>query len=272
MRDRLENCRRWFDVYTAGFLTGDAQQDLPLQVKIEHTFEVQANMARLAASLRMDSDDQALAELMGLLHDVGRFRQYREYGTFRDALSVNHARLGLRELGRHRVLCGLHRQARREAAFAIAHHNAMALPPHPNPRCTSFARMLRDADKLDIWRVFGTYYDGGQSLNATVDLDLPDTPGYSPAVLDRLRQGRMARLKDVRNRNDFKLLQVAWIYDLNLPAAFRSLLRQGYLAALAATLPPDPALTQAVQQAFDYAADRAQAPLPAATTTSRDRV
>ena len=269
MRDRLENCRRWFDAYTAGFLTGDTQRDLPLQVKIEHTFEVQANMARLAASLRMNPDDQVMAELMGLLHDVGRFRQYREYGTFRDALSVNHARLGLGELGRHRVLCGLHRQARREVAFAIAHHNAMSLPPQPDPRRTRFACMLRDADKLDIWRVFGTYYEGGQSLNATVDLDLPDTPGYSPAVLDRLRQGRMARLKDVRNRNDFKLLQVAWIYDLNLPAAFGRLLRQGHLAALAATLPCDPALTQAVQRAFDYAAERARAPFPAAAAASR---
>jgi hypothetical protein len=259
MRLRLEPYRRWFDDYTAGFLTGDPDRDLPLRVKIAHTHEVMANMALLAASVGMDDQDRILAELMGLLHDVGRFRQYREYGTFRDGISVNHARVSVREVGRHRVLGGLPPRARGELVFAVVHHNALALPERPDPRRTGFARMLRDADKLDIWRVFGTCSSGQRALNATVDLDLAESPGYSPAVLERLRRGRMARLSDVRNRTDFKLLQVAWIYDLNLPAAFGLMLEQGHLAAISATLPQDPPLQAAVDRAFAYAAVRAAA-------------
>ncbi len=257
MRAHLQRCQQWFDGYTRGFLTGVPEHDLPLAVKIEHTAAVQANMARLAAAMGLGPDDRAMAELMGLLHDVGRFRQYDQYRTFRDGISVNHALLGLREIGRNRVLEGIARPLRREICFAIAHHNAFAPPAHPDPRRNLFVRMLRDADKLDIWRVFKTYYCDGRRLNATVDLDLQDTPGYTPAALDTLRQGRMVSLRDVRNRNDFKLLQIAWIYDLNLTPSFRLMLDQGHLKALAQTLPPDPELRGAIDRALDYARRRA---------------
>jgi putative nucleotidyltransferase with HDIG domain len=257
MGTHLIRCRQWFDGYTRGFLTGDDALDLPLQVKIEHTAEVQANMARLATALDGSAEDRVLAEMAGLLHDVGRFPQYRRYHTFRDSASVNHARLGLQEIGRHRVLDGLPTAARRELAFAIAHHNAFVLPPHPDRRRVLLARMLRDADKLDIWRVFKTYYCDGRRLNATLDLDLADTPGYTPAALESLRRGRMVRLADVHNRNDFKLLQIAWIHDLNLAPSFALMRDQGHLAALAGTLPRDPALCRVVEDILDYAAARA---------------
>jgi hypothetical protein len=257
MRTHLIRCQNWFDAYTRGFLTGDDALDLPLKVKIEHTAAVQANMARLAAALNNSTDERVLAELAGLLHDVGRFPQYKQYHTFRDSVSVNHARLGLQEIARHRVLHGMPPAARRELAFAIAHHNAFVLPPHPDKRRTLLARMLRDADKVDIWRVFKTYYCDGRRLNATVDLDLAETPGYTPAALESLRQGRMVRLADVYNRNDFKLLQIAWIYDLNLAPAFALMHDQGHLEALAGTLPPDPGLRRVVEDTLGYAAARA---------------
>lgn len=253
----LIRCRDWFDAYTRGFLTGEDALDLPLRVKIEHTAAVRANMARLASALNRSPEDRTLAELAGLLHDVGRFPQYRQYHTFRDSVSVDHARLGLREIGRHRVLHGMPAATRRELAFAIAHHNAFVLPPHPDQRRTLLARMLRDADKLDIWRVFKAYYVDGRRLNATVDLHLADTPGFTPAALESLRQGRMVRLADVHNRNDFKLLQIAWIYDLNLAPAFALMLDQGHLEALARTLPPDPAVRRVVEDTLGHAAARA---------------
>jgi hypothetical protein len=67
----------------------------------------------------------------------------------------------------------------------------------------------------------------------------------------------MVRLADVHNRNDFKLLQIAWIHDLNLAPSFALMRDQGHLAALAGTLPRDPALCRVVEDILDYAAARA---------------
>ena len=49
---------------------------------------------KIAASLGMAEDERDLAWFTGLLHDVGRFEQLRNYGTFIDAESIDHAVYG----------------------------------------------------------------------------------------------------------------------------------------------------------------------------------
>ena len=43
-----------------------------------------------------------IAEAVALLHDVGRFEQYKRYGTFNDRKSVNHAALGVEIMKKNR--------------------------------------------------------------------------------------------------------------------------------------------------------------------------
>ena len=43
----------------------------------------------------MSKEDIDLAWLTGLLHDIGRFEQVRRYGTFNDAKSIDHGKLGV---------------------------------------------------------------------------------------------------------------------------------------------------------------------------------
>ena len=55
------------------------------------------NLSRLKRRhLQLSLHDVQLAEIMGLFHDVGRFRQYSIYKTFNDAQSEDHADLGLK--------------------------------------------------------------------------------------------------------------------------------------------------------------------------------
>ena len=65
-----------------------------------------------------------LAEAIALLHDIGRFMQYRKYRTFFDRISENHARLGIRELVRTLALSCLESQDRRILTRAVSFHNA----------------------------------------------------------------------------------------------------------------------------------------------------
>jgi putative nucleotidyltransferase with HDIG domain len=39
-----------------------------------------------------------LAETIALFHDIGRFEQFKTYGTFDDRASENHATIGLKVL------------------------------------------------------------------------------------------------------------------------------------------------------------------------------
>jgi len=49
--------------------------------------------------------------------------------------------------------------------------------------------------------------------------------------------------------NDFKLLQISWIYDLNFRSTYSLLKQRGHIPALAATIPPDDDAAQALAQA-----------------------
>ena len=53
--------------------------------------------------------------------------------------------------------------------------------------------------------------------------------------------------------NDFKLLLISWAFDLNFKASFRMIRKQGYLQALAATLPDMPETRRAVMVAVSHA-------------------
>ncbi len=65
--------------------------DIKIKLKIEHTYRVAEISSRIGASIGADAD---FAWLLGLLHDIGRFEQVRKFGTFKDAVSVDHAELG----------------------------------------------------------------------------------------------------------------------------------------------------------------------------------
>lgn len=252
-RPHLDQLSAWFSAYCSSF-PGDAGGDpRPYRVKEEHTRRVRQNSVLIADSLGLDPDRTAIAEAVALFHDLGRFPQFRDHGTFRDSISVNHAALGAALLLEKGVLAALPQEQQRIITRAVALHNVLALPDGLDEEALLFTRVIRDADKLDIWRVFIEHYRLPASRRTdAVILGLPDAPGYTPAVLERLRRGEMVRHDMISSQNDFTLLQLSWIYDLNFPGSFRILDERGYVDDLSLTLPKDDAVARAVEGAKEY--------------------
>lgn len=75
-----------------------------VRLKIEHTYRVSGLCEKIAGSLGLSEEDVDLAWLLGILHDVGRFEQLRQYGTFIDAQSINHALFGTEILFKQRKI------------------------------------------------------------------------------------------------------------------------------------------------------------------------
>jgi HD domain len=232
----------WFTTFCESYTKNATGDDLRnYLLKQEHTHRVRQAALAIATEQGCNSADLLLAESIGLLHDVGRFPQYREFRTFRDADSVNHAARSVRVMVENRLLAGLAQEDRQLIIKSVALHNVYLIPEQLSPRELCFLRLIRDADKLDIWQVFLEYYDLPHDQRASaVGLGFPDVPGCSPRVLETLRQGRMINLTTVNSLNDFKLLQLSWIFDLNFATTRRLFVERNYLARFAATLPDDP--------------------------------
>lgn len=244
----LTRLRHWFDRYCRTFYVVDAEAQRNIVLKEEHTHRVCANMELLVESLGLEEGSRRLAMAVALFHDVGRFEQYRRYGTFSDAASVNHAALGARVLTEERVLDPLPAADQSLIIRAVALHNAFTLPADLDGTTDLHLRLIRDADKLDIWRVFLDYYRAPEEERASaVSLGFADRPECSAPVLDSLREGKMVNLSQLATLNDFKLLQLSWVHDLNFPASFRLAREQGYLAGIVATLPPIPEVREAAE-------------------------
>ena len=247
----LRSLQQWFKRYVATFQDMDQEGLRNIQLKQDHTLHVVACMEALAAGEGLNEAETLIASAVALLHDVGRFPQYRQWRTFRDSESDNHARLSIEVIRSEGLLVQLSTEEQLLIEEAVRFHNMLALPERSASPTDRYIRLIRDADKLDIWRVFIEYYQLPEAERASaVGLGLPDLPEVSPACLDALASGGIVRLDQARVLNDFKLLQISWVYDLNFVTTKRLLRERNYLPQLAATLPDIPQLHKAVARAI----------------------
>lgn len=222
-----------FQEYVRRFSSDDPAVQENIDLKAEHTRRVCEAVRDIGSSLDLSEDDLCLAEAAGLLHDIGRFVQYSRYRTFSDHRSENHALLGVEVIEADRFLEGLESSAAHIVLRAVECHNRAALPAGEEERCLFFLKLLRDADKVDIWRVVTEYYqNSGARRNRSIELDLPDIEKISDKVYEDLIEGRPARMADLRTLNDFKLLQIGWIYDVNFHRTFRIVRERKYLETI----------------------------------------
>jgi len=256
-RQELDNLKQWFSDYCRTFHTSNAEDQQNITLKQEHTLRVCDNMAEIARDLSLDEGRSMLAEAVALFHDVGRFPQYLKYHTFRDSVSVNHAALGARVLIENNVLGNALKREQDLIIRAVTLHNVFAVPEGLDRDALLFLKMIRDADKLDIWRVSLEYYTQSEAERASaVGLDLPDTDSYSPEVLESLRRTEMVQMSALKTLNDFKLLQLAWIFDLNFASSLRIVAERRTIERMAALLPDADEIRNAVDFVRDYVAGR----------------
>ena len=198
--DDSARLRHWFSSYVSGFYTGDAELDRVYALKETHTARVCMTIRRLGKALKLSAGELLLAEAAGRLHDVGRFPQYSRYRTFRDRDSEDHGRLGLRVINRHELLATLRPAERHQIAKAVAYHNAADLPPMADAAAIFLLKLLRDADKLDIWKVVINHFNGrGRTPKAVTEFELSGDGLCSPAVLAALRGGRVVPIDAIRS-------------------------------------------------------------------------
>jgi HD domain len=244
---QLDELHHWFEKYVQTYNDIDEDGFRNILLKVEHTHKVCGIMALLAAGEGLTAEEARIGSAVALLHDVGRFPQFRRWRTFRDSDSDNHARLGIEVLREQGVLDRLPETERLIIEEAVRFHNLLALPLRFQSPTALYIRLIRDADKLDIWRVFLDYFRLPENLRpSAVTLGFPDLPRVTPACVSELTAGRVIRLEEVRTLNDFKLLQISWVYDLNFRSSYRLLQQRGLIPALAATIPLDEPAAQAI--------------------------
>ena len=234
----LPKLKAWFEDYIRQFSSEDPIVQKSMNLKAEHTRRVCDVIMDIGGTLDLSMDDLCMAKACGLLHDIGRFQQYIRYRTFSDYKSEDHAALGVEVIKANRVLNGLTPAIADIIVRVVRYHNRALLPVGEGNRCLFFLKLLRDADKVDIWRVLTDYYqNAGETRNPTIEMELPDIDQVSDPVYEALMNGKIAQVADLRTLNDFKLFQIGWIYDVNFPRTFQIVREKVYLELIRDALP-----------------------------------
>lgn len=228
-------------------------------LKVAHTKRVLGIAAEISQSEGFAPELDAAARLSALMHDVGRFPQYKQYRTFRDADSANHAGLSVQHALRHKLLADVPVPLRRLVLGAVYLHNKRTLPSLASASLDTVARAIRDSDKLDIYSVMLAHFSEDKPKHPEVALHVQHVPeAFSQKTVDCLRRREAGDYKDVVYVNDFKLMAVGWLYDLNFRSSVAMLARRGYIDALFATLPKAPAIDELRHQIDSDLAQRLQ--------------
>ena len=254
--DLAAHRQRFLD-YTASF--DDVPDAAPLRLKVEHTFKVFEHACRIIGSL--GREDAALKEkvqdaelcrasvLAALYHDCGRFPQFKQYRTFLDAKSVNHAVLSFQTMRDQGFLQEESPRVRALAQCAVLLHNKHTLPAMLDADARFVTDVVRDADKLDIFRIMVSYLTSALPEKDAVLLHVKDDPeSWSPKVAEDVLAGRIANYSDLRYVNDFRLLLGTWMHELRFAATKRELAESGLMAEVIAQLPKAEGLRPAVDK------------------------
>lgn len=236
-RDELKLLKNRFADYVSAFISEDGILNPVLQLKLEHSEIVAREAYELSSDLHWAASDRLLASALGLFHDIGRFSQFSQFGTFSDAASVDHGKQGRKvavESGLFSVLADFESDV---LLNGIAHHNKREVPKGLPVKNLHFLSLIRDCDKLDIYRIVlaSVKKDGFKDLSVMLpDVKLDRVVGYQ--MVEEFRRGRSCSFSCVETLGDFLLMQLSWIYDMSYEPTLRKVVDRGILNDLLANI------------------------------------
>lgn len=250
--------RNWFTDYTKSFYSANEEDLKNITLKVVHTHNVCENILRIAKVSSLNSNQARIAETVALFHDIGRFSQYAKYKTFRDADSINHGLLGSRILIEGKVLRNLPEKEQQLITEAVRFHNTFAIP-RISDDVILFLKLIRDADKVDIYRVFIEYYASPKEDRASATaFGVPDGPEYSEVMLSCIMSRKVASYSNIKTENDFKLMKLSWVFDMHFRESIRLLHEKNYVRMIADELPRTKEIFEAVEVVNRYISERLQ--------------
>lgn len=201
--------RREFDRYLDLF----CREDEKIKLKMIHTEGVIRCSREIGERMGLESEDLELAQLIALLHDIGRFEQVRRFDSFEPGV-MDHAAYGAELLfGEQKMIRKFVKEDTWDELIcqAIVRHSDYELGDSMDPRALLHARLIRDADKLDNCRV---------KLEEPIEVLLRCTAeevgqqDISPEVWKECQARTSVHLEKRKTKMDYWVSYVAYFFDI----------------------------------------------------------
>ena len=208
----IEKLRILYDGYVDGYRGADGKLPDMMQLKRIHTAFVVKNAELIADGEGFDDLERETALAAALLHDTGRYEQLLRYNTFKDSESVDHAVFS-HDIVKEKGWLEQTGARRADAVLAaVLYHNRREIPEGLDHVTRIASDTVRDADKLDIFRVLEdqvAHTDWRADSRAFWNLAVSAPP--NPDVVKCIEERRPVDYQDIKSLSDFVMIQVGWM-------------------------------------------------------------
>ena len=219
----IDKVKKEFDKYVASY---DPNQPR-ISLKVNHIRRVAENCKTIAEKLNLPEDEILLAEAIGYFHDIGRFEQVRIADTFSDRESgINHAAKSVSVLFDDDSIRNYIEDDQYDHIIkaAVLNHNIAKIGDGLDEKELLFAKIIRDADKLDIF-----YTISFDNFPAIFWYKNFDDEKISDIVMDEYRNHKLLEYKNVKSNADQIIIFYAYIYDFNFKDSLQMIANSDYL-------------------------------------------
>lgn len=220
-------------------------KDEKIRLKAIHTFGVVKAVNYIASDLNLGQEDREIANLIALLHDIGRFEQLRKFHTFDDSV-MPHAQCSIDILFRD----GMIREFIKDQSFDSIIYDAIRLHgvyrvedsmyqsslgrKEDRKRVILHTKLIRDADKVDNFRV-----KSKEPVETMMDVD-EKTLGkevISPGIYNTFMSNRPIKNSDRITHMDMWVSYLGYLFDFNFDSGLRYILEKDYINRIVDRIP-----------------------------------
>lgn len=205
-----------------------------IKLKADHTFRTADVARQISSKLKLDNEDIDLAWLIGLLHDIGRFEQLRVYDTFDDSKSIDHADFGVKLLFENRLIERFIEDRSYDDIIykAIKNHNKYKIEEGLDDKELLHAKIIRDADKTDIYEVVMRYIDGEKGDDFLFDKQNINKIIATNQVIEEFQSHKLVSKLHRKNDVDLIIGYISYIYDYNFKESLEIVKKRDYINRL----------------------------------------
>ncbi len=205
----LQYAKQQFESYLDNY----DREDDKVRLKIAHTYGVVECSRQITERMRLSEEDKELAQLIGLLHDIGRFEQVKRFDSFEPTV-MDHAAFGVEILFKEGMIRQFVKEDRWDGIIctAIAKHSDFKLEGTAGERELLHAKIIRDADKLDNCRVKIV-----DSVETIIGVSAKEAGGeeISAEVMEQFLRGESIYSPARKTKMDYWLSYLAYFFDVN---------------------------------------------------------
>lgn len=190
--------------------------------KEHHSLRVMEISKVIAQKLKLSEEEIKIATLIGLLHDIARFEQYTRYQTFKDINSIDHGDLGAEILKtdlRNYIELSDYDDI---IIKAVKNHNKFKIEEGLNEKEELFAKIIRDADKLDI--MYQSTVKFWKGMEEEVENSI-----LSKEVIKQFKDYSQVKNTPTESAIDNIMRVIGFIFDINFKQSFEILKENDYI-------------------------------------------